>query len=586
MANDLLNNQPSGRIIDQITERAPDSEAGAAGEGRDTPFAGELSPEEGGRTILATGTKEKKGPKTGKAARGEAAPPPTRRPRSTAAASHAAPTEKETGTVTETTDQGQVLDGQYLPLPVTQVFEHPANRARLYSVSALDELEGRIKEDPRGISRHVLNVTLARDLEGNVLRVKDVVTDEFIMTTMEFGAWLKAHPGMEERLKQDERPAHFVTSGNHRLKVYRRMGMESVPVILQDMDLGEQLVDLVNSNQGRAFSRLEIGRFFLEEQKRLGTARRGRAGASGRSGVTQEEFARRIGKSEGFVSECVRAAEMFETLGWDAQQAIVEYNNQAERFTPDHFRLLREVPKNRRNEFAMNVIRTEMSPSDLNAVIDVRIRRKDPLTVLQGMLGLESAGVGSVSDEGREVATVPAAAPVGTVDPAVLAEGQARRDRELDQRAFEEQAKKTEPVLPPTPAPASAATGQDGVTAPPAADGVASGAGVSPADVVAAATPNEGPAYVALIEHFRSFVDAVGNALNKLKGDLVAEPLRAADRVHWQSVVVALLQERTQEFETLLTMADQLDASTEEPTVTGEGESNGHQPESEPALVG
>lgn len=488
--------------------------------------------------------------------------------------------------MTETTDQGQVLDGQYLPLPVTQVFEHPANRARLYSVSALDELEGRIKEDPRGISRHVLNVTLARDLEGNVLRVKDVVTDEFIMTTMEFGAWLKAHPGMEERLKQDERPAHFVTSGNHRLKVYRRMGMESVPVILQDMDLGEQLVDLVNSNQGRAFSRLEIGRFFLEEQKRLGTARRGRAGASGRSGVTQEEFARRIGKSEGFVSECVRAAEMFETLGWDAQQAIVEYNNQAERFTPDHFRLLREVPKNRRNEFAMNVIRTEMSPSDLNAVIDVRIRRKDPLTVLQGMLGLESAGVGSVSDEGREVATVPAAAPVGTVDPAVLAEGQARRDRELDQRAFEEQAKKTEPVLPPTPAPASAATGQDGVTAPPAADGVASGAGVSPADVVAAATPNEGPAYVALIEHFRSFVDAVGNALNKLKGDLVAEPLRAADRVHWQSVVVALLQERTQEFETLLTMADQLDASTEEPTVTGEGESNGHQPESEPALVG
>ena len=93
-----------------------------------------------------------------------------------------------------------------------------------------------------------------------------------------------------------------VLSGHHRLEAAKRNGLESVPCWVRDMDDDEAYMALVTSNSQGELSPLEIG-FHALNCVALSAGGRGRKGGL-------SAYAERVGKSQPFISQLVKAAEV------------------------------------------------------------------------------------------------------------------------------------------------------------------------------------------------------------------------------------------------------------------------------------
>jgi ParB-like chromosome segregation protein Spo0J len=100
--------------------------------------------------------------------------------------------------------------------------------------------------------------------------------------------------------------AHQILSGHHRVEAAKRAGLADVPCWVKDLDDGEAFMQLVLANTQGELSPLEIGMHAL---KAVPLAEGGRGRVGGLS-----EYAERIGRAKGSVSELRSAAEVLQTV--------------------------------------------------------------------------------------------------------------------------------------------------------------------------------------------------------------------------------------------------------------------------------
>jgi ParB/RepB/Spo0J family partition protein len=103
-------------------------------------------------------------------------------------------------------------------------------------------------------------------------------------------------------LVRETASGYEVLSGHHRLEAAKRNGLESVPCWVRDMNDDEAYMALVTSNSQGELSPLEIG-FHALNCVALSAGGRGQKGGL-------SAYAERVGKSQPFISQLVKAAEV------------------------------------------------------------------------------------------------------------------------------------------------------------------------------------------------------------------------------------------------------------------------------------
>ena len=99
---------------------------------------------------------------------------------------------------------------------------------------------------------------------------------------------------------------HQIISGHHRLEAAKRAGIESVPCWVRELDDESAYMALVTSNSQGELSPLEIGLHALHCVS-LSSGGRGKTGGL-------SEYAAKVGKSGGFITQIVQAARVAEAV--------------------------------------------------------------------------------------------------------------------------------------------------------------------------------------------------------------------------------------------------------------------------------
>ncbi len=254
-------------------------------------------------------------------------------------------------------------------VPLEQVRPHPHNTFRQHTAESREELKQIVEADKGTEMGH----RRLMDYPLNLVPATKTKED-----------------GSQVLLKKDSKQIYWPTNGNQRFDVYKELGLTHVPALLHEqMDASEQVFALVNANRNRPLTALEIGLAYLELVEAAGGERGRGRGAKSKGGTTQADFAARIGKSQGYVSDAVKAAKTFLAFPKPLQDQIKKANAEGEVVTREHLGLLAsqigDVPT--RERFAKGILQHRMSASTLEAAIGIFTGKQQPADAVSSIFG-------------------------------------------------------------------------------------------------------------------------------------------------------------------------------------------------------